>query len=122
MSPNERDKEKEAARKVALEWLALVDEGKYGESWEQAATLFRGAVNKAEWEKQVRGVRGPLSSVGSRTFRRAEYHTEVPGAPDGEYVIILYDTSFSAKKKAVETVTPMKDSDGTWRVSGYYIR
>jgi len=22
----------------------------------------------------------------------------------------------------VETVTPMKDTDGTWRVSGYYIR
>jgi len=29
---------------------------------------------------------------------------------------------FANKKAAVETVTPMKDTDGQWRVSGYFIR
>jgi hypothetical protein len=26
------------------------------------------------------------------------------------------------KKTAIETVTPMQDKDGAWRVSGYYIK
>ena len=46
----------------------------------------------------------------------------LPGGPDGSYVVILYDTSFENKKEAVETVTPMLDPDGIWRVSGYYIQ
>jgi hypothetical protein len=50
------------------------------------------------------------------------YATELPGAPDGEYVVIQFAASFKAKKSAVETVTPMKDEDGSWRVSGYYIK
>jgi len=46
----------------------------------------------------------------------------MPGAPDGKYVIIQYDTVFENKASAVETVTPMVDPDGSWRVSGYFIR
>jgi hypothetical protein len=33
-----------------------------------------------------------------------------------------YDTSFANKKSATETVTPMLDNDGQWRVSGYFIK
>jgi hypothetical protein len=36
--------------------------------------------------------------------------------------VIQFATSFENKQSAVETVTPMRDSDGTWRVSGYYVR
>jgi hypothetical protein len=45
----------------------------------------------------------------------------LPGAPDGEYVVIQFESSFEKKKSAVETVTPMLEKDGKWRVSGYYI-
>ena len=33
-----------------------------------------------------------------------------------------YASSFEHKKAAVETVTPMLDKDGHWRVSGYFIK
>ena len=55
-------------------------------------------------------------------MKTATYKTSLPGAPDGEYVVIQFDTSFENKKAAIETVTPMMDQDGTWRVSGYYIK
>ncbi len=42
--------------------------------------------------------------------------------PDGEYVVVQLETSFANKKAAVETVTPMLEKDGRWRVSGYFIR
>jgi hypothetical protein len=50
------------------------------------------------------------------------YKTSLPGAPDGDYVVIQFVTSFGNKKSAIETVTPMLEKDGSWRVSGYYIR
>jgi len=70
----------------------------------------------------LRGVRGPLGDRISREIRSSEYRTQLPGAPDGEYVVIEFSTSFAGKAGAVETVTPMKDADGTWRVAGYFVR
>jgi Protein of unknown function (DUF4019) len=70
----------------------------------------------------VAPVRDPLGKVLSRTLKSATYTTSLPGAPDGEYVVIQYDTSFEHKKSAVETITPMLDKDDHWRVSGYFIK
>ena len=44
------------------------------------------------------------------------------GAPDGEYVVIQFSASFAHKKSALETITPMLEKDGKWRVSGYYMK
>src|SRR5262245_8357246 len=113
---------KEAALAAARTWLALVDQGNYGASWEQAAALFRNAVAKEGWVHAASQVRGPLGAVKQRRLRSAQYATSLPGAPDGEYVVIQYDTGFEHKADAVETVTPMLDKDGKWRVSGYYVK
>jgi hypothetical protein len=108
---------------VATEsWLKLVDDGKYGESWARSAKLFQGAVAKAEWEKMLSGTRVPLGKVVSRQVTSRRYAEHLPGAPDGKYVVIQLNTVFEHKAPAVETVTPMLDADGVWRVSGYYIR
>jgi hypothetical protein len=111
-----------AAKASALAWLALVDDGKYRESWSSSADLFKRHIDQATWQKQIDAVRTPLGKVGSRASKYAQYATSLPGAPDGEYVVVQFDTSFDKKKTAVETVTPMKDPDGHWRVSGYFIR
>jgi len=52
----------------------------------------------------------------------AQPATSLPGAPDGDYVVIQFQTSFANKASAVETITPMRDRDGAYRVSGYFIR
>jgi Protein of unknown function (DUF4019) len=110
------------AQQSAESWLVLVDAGKYGESWDQAASIFKGAVTKSDWQSKVGAARGPLGRVVSRTFKDAQYTKSLPGAPDGEYVVIHYDTSFEHKQSAVETIVPMLDKDGQWRVSGYFIK
>jgi hypothetical protein len=113
--------EKEAVD-AANAWLALVDQGEYSGSWESAASLFKAAVTKDQWQQQLNVVRKPFGELVSRKVKSATYATSLPGAPDGEYVVIRYQTSFQNKKSAVETVTPMKDKDGRWHVSGYYIK
>jgi Protein of unknown function (DUF4019) len=110
------------ARTSATAWLALVDAGKYGESWDGAASLFRAAITRDKWTTAASGARGPLGKLVSRKLKSAEHKTKLPGAPDGEYVVLQFDTTFEKKATAVETVTPMLDTDGVWRVSGYFVR
>lgn len=116
----------EAANKKAVAaaetWLTLIDKGEVAKSWETAAVLFRGAVTQAQWKQTMSGARGPLGKLISREVLSTRYETQLPGAPDGEYVIVQFKSVFENKKSAVETVTPMKDPDGQWRVSGYYIK
>jgi hypothetical protein len=115
-----------AAEKTAIEsaqaWLDLVDGGNYTKSWEDAATLFKSAVSQTDWEKSMRTFRTPLGKMLSRKIKSQQYATSMPGAPDGEYVVIQYDSTFENKANAVETVTPMLDKDGKWKVSGYFIK
>jgi hypothetical protein len=119
----DKQKEKEqAATSAAEKWLAMVDEGKYADSWKEGADYFRGAVKQDDWDKALQAARKPLGKLVSRKVKSAEYATELPGAPDGEYVVIQFDTSFENKKTAVETITPMLDKDGKWRVSGYFVK
>lgn len=111
-----------AALEVAGAWLQLIDGGKYSESWDEFAEYVKALVNREQWQKTFQGVRQPLGKLVSRELKSTSYTTSAPGAPDGQYVIIQYETSFENKKSAIETVTPMLDKDGKWKVSGYYIK
>jgi hypothetical protein len=111
-----------AAERVAIDWLALADRGEAAASWEAAASLFRRAVSAQQWEQSLGAARAPLGAVVSRRLESARAATELPGAPDGEYVVFQFNTTFEHKRAATETVTPMRDTDGQWRVSGYFIR
>jgi hypothetical protein len=116
------DKPEEAATKSAQAWLALVDQGKYLESWDSAAKLFQNAMPREKWKEALSGVRPPLGKLVSRSVKSADYKTALPGVPDGKYVVIQFSSSFENKKEAVETVTPMQGADGTWKVAGYFIK
>ena len=113
---------KRDAQKAAETWLALVDAGKYGDSWSSASSIFRKAVSQEQWRSAARAAREPLGKVRSRALTSATYSTSLPGAPDGEYVVLQYQTAFEHKQSAIETITPMRDTDGQWRVSGYFVR
>ncbi len=115
------ERKEDAAKHSALEWLALVDTRKYEASWKEAASLFRAQVGASAWIKAVASARSPLGELITRRLISATYATSLPGAPDGEYVVLQFQTRFEKKRQAVETVTPMLD-EGRWRVSGYYIR
>lgn len=112
----------EDAVNKAREWVKLIDDGRYNESWDSASLLFKRAVAREQWDQTLTRVRSPLGKLISRKRIFARYETSLPGAPDGEYVIIQFESSFERKKNAVETITPMRDGDGSWRVSGYYIK
>ena len=110
------------AERAARDWLALADAGDASGSWAASASLFREVVPEDQWAQALTVARGPLGAVQERTLQAAHPATELPGAPDGEYVVFEFQTRFERKRAAIETVSPMRDRDGQWRVSGYYIR
>ena len=117
-----QERPEQLAQKSSEAWLSLVDSGKYADSWQEAASLFKSHVTKQQWQSMVGAVRDPLGKMTSRKLKSATYTKTLPGVPDGDYVVIQYESSLEHKKATVETVTPMLDKDGTWRVSGYFIK
>lgn len=115
------NKEKAAAA-AAEKWLGLVDKSEYSQSWKEASTNFRDRVSEEKWEQAAQSVRKPLGKLMTRKLANQTYRESLPGAPDAQYVVMQFDTSFANKKSAVETVTAMLDKDGKWRIAGYFIR
>ena len=107
---------------LAERWLAGIDAGNYGQSWQDAAKFFQSAITEGAWVAALEGVRKPLGAVKSRKIRAVNKANSLPGAPDGEYFIIQFDTVFAAKAEAVETVTFKLEEDGVWKAAGYFVR
>lgn len=117
-----QDEAEEQAQEAAKKWLAIIDAGDFATGWEQAAELMKSVVTKEQLSQQLGAVRSPLGDLVSRKLKSAQFMRRLPGAPDGQYVVLQYETSFTNKELAIETVTPAKEKDGIWRVSGYYIK
>ena len=119
---SESNPEAEKAGTNACEqWVSIVDLGDYERSWDTAAELFKSKISSSEWASTVSGVRKPLGEVVERSLRKAAFSTSLPGAPDGQYVVCLFETSFANKQSAVETIT-VANEGGSWHAAGYFIR
>ena len=105
----------------AVRWLTLVDTGHYAESWRDAGALFKSHVTAASWEAQVKPVREPLGAVILRSPGDEKEMSQLPGAPDGDYKIVTFNTRFANKRAAVETVVLAREAAG-WKVDGYFIK
>jgi hypothetical protein len=114
--------EEKMAASAAQAWLSLIDNGDYSRSWKEASAYFQGAISEKGWEASLGGVRKPLGKLVSRNVKTTKYFAELPGAPDGQYVVVEFQTSFENKKSAIETVTFVLGKGGQWRAMGYHIK
>lgn len=110
------------AVRSAWHWLDLINAGKYGESWEEAADFFKQNVTETQWKQSIKSVYTPLGYIMKRQLVSKVATKTLPGAPDGDYVVIQIKTEFENKPDATETITVTLENDGEWRVSGYYIK
>ena len=114
--------EKEAGIDTATRWLKLTDAKDYKASWQTAAQVFKSAITADQWAITITSLRDPLGEVVSRDLFHDQFTTTLPGMPDGRYLVMRYVTRFANKAHAVESITLMAESDGTWRVAGYFIK
>ena len=113
--------EEQAAERQALGFLGYLDRGRYADSYAYTGMLIRAQLDRDSFAKQLEKARAGTGALLSRELIDAGYATTVPGAPDGQYVVLHYSASFANRQEAVETMT-LAFAKGYWRVSGYYIK
>jgi hypothetical protein len=117
-----QQKPEDLAQKSAEAWLALTDSGKYPESWDQASSFFKSKITKDTWVSKLQQTRDPLGALKSRKLASSKYIKNPPNAPENEFVILTFDTSFDQLSSSQETVSMVLDKDGKWRAAGYFIK
>jgi len=111
-----------AATTAAERWMELLGADGPAASWDSASSRLRAAITRENWETALLRARKPFEPFGERRLLQSQYATELPNAPPGEYVILQYQTVTGGNRRVVETVVPSVDTDGRWRVGGYFIR
>ncbi|HPN66257.1 MAG TPA: DUF4019 domain-containing protein [Candidatus Omnitrophota bacterium] len=109
------------AKSAANNWLELIDNKDYAQSYDKAASFFKANINKSDWVQSCGSLRDMLGKAEYRKLVSISRESRMEGAPDGEYVILVYETDFKKKANAQEIVVPMLDKDGKWRISGYHV-
>jgi hypothetical protein len=116
------DSEKvEQAKPAAVEFLGLIDGAKYAESWESSAGLMRDKVTRNEWIDKLNKARNLSGALVQRVQKSASYATEAKDSPEGEYIMLIYESDFQRAEDVSEYVTVMLEGD-EWKVAGYFMQ
>jgi hypothetical protein len=109
-----------AAREAALHWLQLLDQGDYQEAFEWEAQDFRMVRTQGQFVRYMQARRAPFGRTLSRTCIGAAHLGKFVGAPEGNYVSVIFKTAFEHKSPTAERVILLKQPIG-WRVVDYRI-
>ncbi|MBV7260049.1 helix-turn-helix domain-containing protein [Erythrobacter crassostreae] len=110
-----------AALKRATTFIAAVDALNWEGSWNVAGEFFQTSTSAEEWAELVEPVRKPLGAVSERRLVSVQQVETLPGAPEGDYEILIYQTKFTEVEIiSTETIVTVRNGDG-FDVAGYFI-
>ena len=110
--------EDEAARQAALDWLRVVDAGKYEDA---ANAMSEEARGTKQWIDYFAKNRASSGRMEKRRFVEINHTPTVKGAPVWwKFATVRLQSSFERKPNAREEVALIKTSC-CWEVSGYRI-
>lgn len=107
----------EEAREAADAWLALFDANDIEATYDAAAEAFKTQVELQDWEAQAAQVKQAVGELDGRTYMETTYADELPQAPEGDYMIVQYETQY-ANLNVTEYVILVQEGD-TWRMVGF---
>lgn len=115
-----------AAREAADRWLVLIDGGQYNAALDAAAPSFRKSIKREEWNDGLKQVRAPMGAVKKRTLKRLFATYLLPDAPEGDYMVVTYRTTFADRVEPRDEIIILaneKDagSEAEWLVLSYFI-
>ncbi len=99
----------------------MIDTRNYSRSWKESSAIVQGAATEQHFTNVLDTFRTPLGDLVSRKLVSSQRLAQMPGAPDGHYVVLQFETSFANKKSAIETVTFVLDN-GQWKPASYSIK
>ncbi|PKP91971.1 MAG: LuxR family transcriptional regulator [Alphaproteobacteria bacterium HGW-Alphaproteobacteria-14] len=105
-----------AAARAAEDFLMLVDESRWAESYAATGAQFRRLNTLAVWSEVSERVRPPLGKVLTRDLVANEF---VPAPPEG-YQLVKFASSYANGTNQVESVS-LEWEEGAWKVVGIVI-
>ena len=105
-----------AAARAAEDFLKLVDESRWAESYAATGAEFRRLNTLAVWSEVSERVRPPLGKVLTRDLVGNEW---VPAPPAG-YRLIKFRSAYANGTQQTESVS-LAWEEGAWRVAGIVI-
>jgi hypothetical protein len=97
----------------ARQWLVLVDDKNYAQSWSESGNAFQNRQKADAWAKDAGATRAPLGAVAIRSLKSIDLSRN-------NIAVIHYDTVFAHKAAAAETVT-LAFENGSWSVTDYSV-
>ncbi|HUG66289.1 MAG TPA: DUF4019 domain-containing protein, partial [Pirellulaceae bacterium] len=114
LGPTERE-----ALKAAEAYLAVIDEGRFGQLRDMVSSLAKQHVTREQVSQTYQKLRDTFGKATHRTLNRVQVYDEFPGLPAGRYAGVQYKTDFERQKELWESLLLNVDTDGQWRVNTY---
>lgn len=111
-----------AGRALAETWIKEVDRGQYTKTWDHVGQVFKGSFKKQEWADMLKKGRDQLGPMKERELGSAEFTDQLTGAPKGEYVVVVYHTSFANQPQSINEIVVTTRENKQWKVVGYSMR
>lgn len=105
--------ETEASARAAERFLALIDEGRWADSYAATSADFRRLNTLTVWSEVSARVRPPLGQMLTRDIVGNEY---VPAPPAG-YRLVKFRSAYASGITQTESVS-LAWEDGAWKVAG----
>jgi hypothetical protein len=108
--------------KTAKAWLSKLDKGYFQQCYDETAQPLKSNLDKTQWLANMTSYRKPLGEADKRKEINMFYENQPQNAEAGDYVVAQYASVFQQKITVVESVTLIKDKDGSWKVFGYSMK
>lgn len=110
------------AQTQGLAWLEISDKGDYERAWQEASNTLKYMLSQNDWVKLMNNSRKPLGAVLSRNQADVRTASNPPGVPAGEYVVLVYTSSFANRNKAQELLIMSQITEHDWKPMSYFIK
>ena len=116
MAGSARDTRLKAIAATLDQFLIMLNNGQYDQSFDAASESFRSGVTKAAWTNNLRKNREPLGKAADHQLKTIDTNTDLTS---GRKTYVVPVASKFEKGSATETITVVQDADNQYRVSDY---
>jgi len=113
------DEQLQRSLAAAKKWLQHLDQEEFSESWQNGSLTLKLTVPKTHWVHLMESIRQPLGRPLSRKVAAQRKAKDPENLPKGNYMVVLFRSTFPNEKIVNELVTLVLESDGEWRVLTY---
>jgi hypothetical protein len=108
--------------KAAKSWLEKLDKGYFQQCYDETSQILKNNLDKTQWLENMTAYRKPLGQAEKRKEINMFYEDQPQNAQPGDYVTAQYACVFQQKVVVIESVVLFKNQDGSWQVSGYWLK